>query len=72
MWDKISQTLVAEEILYKVTYDPLLETDVQWVFIQSLDVKDGILLAVTEEGKKYWLDLTPFLKSQPAFKEGGP
>jgi outer membrane protein assembly factor BamB len=48
LWDKV---------IYTVKIDPNLESDVQWVFIKSLSLREGRLLVVTERGEQYLLDL---------------
>src|SRR5262245_35430750 len=37
--------------------DPNLEEDVQWVFIKALNIQDGRLVATSERGEKYQVDL---------------
>jgi hypothetical protein len=37
--------------------DPKLEKDVQWVFIRTLSVRDGVLIVTSERGKIYRVDL---------------
>ena len=37
--------------------DPNLEEDVQWVFIKALNVRDGRLMATSENGTTYEIDL---------------
>ena len=37
--------------------DPKLERDVQWVFIRTLSVRDGVLIVTSERGKIYRVDL---------------
>jgi len=49
---------VWEKELYKVEIDPNLETDVQWVFINKLEILDGILIAINDKNEKYSVDLT--------------
>ena len=36
---------------------PLLEEDVQWVFIKQMFVADGKLIAVAEDGRAYGIDV---------------
>jgi len=49
---------VWEKELYKVEIDPNLETDVQWVFINKLEILDGMLIATNDKNEKYSVDLT--------------
>lgn len=44
--------------IYKNNYNPSLERDVQDVFINSLKVKDNILIIANEKGEVYNLNLT--------------
>jgi hypothetical protein len=37
--------------------DPKLEEDVQWVFIKTLGVEDGVLLVTSEHDRRYQVDL---------------
>jgi hypothetical protein len=37
--------------------DPMLEQDVQWVFIKALNVRDGALVVTSERDKIYRVDL---------------
>lgn len=37
--------------------DPNLEEDVQWVFINRLTIKDGMLMVTSESGRTYQVDL---------------
>ncbi len=46
-----------ETKVYHVRIMPLLEEDVQWVFVSSMQVQGGRLLVRNEKGKSYWLDL---------------
>src|SRR5882672_6131935 len=44
--------------VYDVRIIPLLEEDVQWVFISALQVQDGKLLVRNEAGKSFRLNLS--------------
>jgi hypothetical protein len=44
--------------IYHVHMKPLLEKDVQWVFITSLTLRDGKLLITNERDEHFTLDLT--------------
>ena len=46
-----------EKKVYNVIYNPLLEGDVQDIFISSLSIEDGKLAVVNEKGKKYIIDI---------------
>ena len=46
-----------ELIIFTNATDPNLEEDVQWVFIKSLNIQDGRLLATSERGENYQVDL---------------
>jgi hypothetical protein len=37
--------------------DPMLEEDVQWVFIKALNIRDGALVVTSERDKIYRVDL---------------
>jgi hypothetical protein len=45
-----------ETRVYHVWIMPLLEEDVQWVFVSSMQVQGGKLLVTSENGKTYRLD----------------
>ncbi len=46
-----------ETKVYHVWINPLLEEDVQWVFVSGLQVQDGKLLVRNEHGRSYILNL---------------
>jgi hypothetical protein len=52
-WDIETNKKVWEKKVYRVFINPLMEADVQWVFISSLTIEDGKLVVVNERGKKY-------------------
>lgn len=56
-WDKDNKK-VWEKELYKVEIDPNLEADVQWVFINKLEILDGMLIATNDKNEKYSVDMT--------------
>lgn len=56
-FDVSSGRQVWETRVYQVWIIPLLEEDVQWVFVSALQVLDGKLLVRNEDGKIYRLDL---------------
>jgi hypothetical protein len=39
--------------VYKITYNPLLERDVQWVFIKKLEVEEDRIIVTNEKGDAY-------------------
>lgn len=43
--------------VYRVFINPLMETDVQWIFISSLSIKDGKLVVINERDKKYKVNI---------------
>jgi hypothetical protein len=49
--------LVGEKVLYNIKLQPNLETDVQWVFIKSMQRQGNRLLIVNEKGEKFTLRL---------------
>ena len=48
---------VWETRVYQVPINPLLEEDVQWVFVSGLQVQNDVLLVNAEDGRSYRLDL---------------
>ena len=46
--------------------DPKLEEDVQWVFIKTLEIRDGTLIVTSERGKTYRVDLATKTVTQSA------
>ena len=53
-----------EKKVYDVKIDPNIETDVQWVFITNLSIKDGKLIVVNESGDRYEIDTESINLSQ--------
>lgn len=45
-----------EKTIFKVRINTSLEEDVQWVFIESMELLDGTLLITDERGRRYSLD----------------
>lgn len=43
--------------IYHVAINPMLERDVQWVFITALTLRENTLLITNEQGKRFILDL---------------
>lgn len=56
-WDMETNKKVWEKKVYTVFINPIMEADVQWVFISSLTIEDGKLVVVNERGKKYKVDI---------------
>ena len=54
--EKTSQIVWTTKV-YSVAYNPLIETDVQDVFITELQIDDGELLVTNESDEKYYVDL---------------
>jgi hypothetical protein len=52
-WDIETKKKVWEKKVYTVIYNPLLETDVQDIFIVSLQIKDGKLLVIDEHHRRF-------------------
>ena len=46
-----------ESTVYEVKIDPKLEEDVQWVFIQSIQLDKGCLHITDEKGRVFLMDL---------------
>ena len=55
-WDVAKNKLLWEKKVYSSTYNPLLERDVQWVFITELQLKDGLIFVNNERGERFSLD----------------
>jgi hypothetical protein len=56
-WDVQTNRKLWDLTVFTNTIDPKLEEDVQWVFINKLSVRDDILIATSERGKTYQVDL---------------
>jgi len=56
-WDFQTNKKLWELTVFTNRIDPTLEEDVQWVFIQSLSLRDGTLIVTSERGKTYQIDL---------------
>ena len=52
--------------------DPRLEEDVQWIFINSLNVRNGTLLVTSERGNTYQIDLNARAVMQSDTRSPGP
>lgn len=56
-WNVGTNKKLWELTIFTNAIDPKLEEDVQWVFIKTLNIRDGRLLVVTERGETYKVDL---------------
>src|SRR5256884_3274335 len=56
-WDVQSNKKLWELTVFTNHIEPRLEEDVQWVFINKLNVRDGTLLVISERGNTYQIDL---------------
>jgi hypothetical protein len=56
-WDTKSSQMRWEVTVFRNHINPLLEEDVQWVFIKKLSVLEGGLVVVDERGRAYRIDL---------------
>ena len=56
-WDIDANKRLWELTVFNNRIDPKLEEDVQWVFIKSLSLRDGMLMVTSERGKTYQVDL---------------
>jgi hypothetical protein len=56
-WDAQANKKLWDLTIFTNRIDQKLEEDVQWVFIKTLSVEDGVLLVTSERGKKYQVDL---------------
>ena len=56
-WDVATEKKLWELTLFTNRIDPKLEEDVQWVFINALNIREGRLIAASEHGENYQVDL---------------
>src|ERR1051326_508141 len=56
-WDVGTNKKLWELTLFTNHIDPNLEEDVQWIFIRALNIQDGRLVATSERGETYKVDL---------------
>src|SRR6478752_2693179 len=56
-WNVGTNKKLWELTIFTNAIDPSLEEDVQWVFIKSLNIRDGRLLATSEHKETYQVDL---------------
>lgn len=55
-WDTKTNKMLWEVTVYRNRINPLMEEDVQWVFIKKLSVVDGKLIVVDERDRAYSVD----------------
>jgi len=72
-WDIQTNKKRWELTVFTNHIDPNLEEDVQWVFIESMSLRDSMLIVTSESGKTYHVDLktkaitqSDLAKSQPS------
>src|SRR5262245_8455580 len=56
-WNVATNKKLWELTLFTNRIEPNLEEDVQWVFINALYIRDGRLIATSEHGENYQIDL---------------
>jgi hypothetical protein len=56
-WDVESGKKKWDVVVYTIKLIPDLEEDVQWVFINSLTLKDNTLTVQNEKGEEYTVDI---------------
>lgn len=56
-WDVQTNKKLWDLTVFTTRIDPKLEEDVQWVFIKKLRVRDDTLIATSERGQTYQVDL---------------
>jgi hypothetical protein len=56
--DAETDEIIQEIKVYEINYIPVLEKDVQDIFINKLAIENGKLIAYREGGKKYTLELS--------------
>ena len=72
-WDAQTNKKLWELTVFTNRIEPRLEEDVQWVFINKLNVRDGTLLVISERGNTYQIDLkTKAITQSDATKSATP
>src|SRR6266536_3018348 len=72
-WDVETNKKLWELTVFTNRIEPRLEEDVQWVFINRLNVRDGTLLLTSERGNTYQIDLkTKAITQSDATKSATP
>jgi hypothetical protein len=56
-WDVQTNKKLWDLTVFTNRIDPTLEEDVQWTFIKSLSLRNGMLMVTSERGKRYQIDL---------------
>src|SRR5204863_7245764 len=56
-WDVRTNKKIWDVTVFTNRIDPKLEEDVQWVFVTTLNVRDGTLIVTSERGKIYSVDV---------------
>ena len=56
-WDIRTNKKLWDLTIFTNRIDPTLEEDVQWVFIKTLNIRDGALIVTSERDKIYRVDL---------------
>ena len=68
-WDVRTSKKLWDLTVFTNRTDPKLEEDVQWVFIDKLSIRDGVLMVTSECGKTFQVDLKTkaITQSEPAW-----
>jgi hypothetical protein len=56
-WDVRTNKKLWDLTVFTNRIDPKLEEDVQWVFMNTLSIRNGTLIVTSERGTTYWIDL---------------
>ncbi len=56
-WDVRTNKKLWDLTVFTNRIEPKLEEDAQWVFIKTLNVRDGTLIVISERGQTYRVDL---------------
>ena len=64
-WNVGTNKKLWELTIFTNGIDPNLEEDVQWVFINALNIRDGRLMVTSERGKTYKVDVNTKAITQP-------
>ncbi len=64
-WNVGTNKKLWELTIFTNGIDPNLEEDVQWVFINALNIRDGRLMVTSERGKTYQVDVNTKAITQP-------
>jgi hypothetical protein len=55
-WDETSGKQLWQTAVFRNWINPLLEEDVQWVYIESLQIRNGKVIVTDERGRQYRVD----------------